>query len=203
MTDAERELFLQACDDIPYGIWGKLLLYTGIRPQESAGLYVCDADTDARRLHICRALKSEGNIGETKTKSGVRTVPIPEIILDDIRELKGERKANVYLFERDGGAPLSRKAINIRWERIYRDMQKRAIAQNNAALVGDDLTLYCLRHTYCTDMLRAGVPITTAKVFMGHSSTAMVDKIYGHHTPDQTDAAERMLNALYLDERRD
>lgn len=198
LTKDERALFLAACDaSEKYGTWGRLLLYTGIRPQESAGLYVSDIDIDARRLTISRALKADGVIGVPKTKSGIRTIPIPAVILDDMRTLTSGRRAGEYLFARDGGAPLSHQAIKRRWECLYALMQKLATAQNNALLVGDDLTLYCLRHTYCTDMLRAGVPITTAKVFMGHSSTTMVDKIYGHHTPDQTDVAEIMLNALY------
>ena len=201
LTDGERTFFLRACEECNHGTWGRLLLFTGIRPQESAGLYVSDVDIDARRLAVSRALKSDGNIGEPKTKSGVRLIPLPAVILDDMRKLKGNRPGDAYLFERDKGAPLSHQAIKRRWERLYAIMKKIATDEGKDALVGDDLTLYCLRHTYCTDMLRAGVPITTAKVLMGHSSTAMVDKIYGHHTPDQTDAAENMMNLLFDSDR--
>lgn len=201
LTKDERVLFLKACEDSgDIGIWGKLLLYTGIRPQESVPLKIMDVDFSTMRLSVNQALKSEGNIDGPKTESGVRLIPIPQILVSDLKQIIGDRKPDEYLFIRKGGIPMSHGAIKYRWNKvIYKKMQTLADAQNNALLLGDDLTLYCLRHTYCTDLLRAKVPITTAKVLMGHSSTDMVDKIYGHHTEDQTEEAKQMLNALYAE----
>ena len=36
------------------------------------------------------------------------------------------------------------------------------------SVVARDLTPYCLRHTYATDLQTAGVPINIAKEFLGH-----------------------------------
>lgn len=47
-------------------------------------------------------------------------------------------------------------------------------------LVAKDLTPYCLRHTFCTDLERAGVPINVAKDLMGHSDIAVTANIYTH-----------------------
>ena len=46
--------------------------------------------------------------------------------------------------------------------------------------IAPDLTLYCLRHTFCTDLQRAGVAINVAKELMGHSSIAVTADIYTH-----------------------
>lgn len=46
--------------------------------------------------------------------------------------------------------------------------------------IAPDLTLYCLRHTFCTDLQRAGVAINIAKELMGHSSIAVTADIYTH-----------------------
>lgn len=44
----------------------------------------------------------------------------------------------------------------------------------------EDLTAYCLRHTYCTNLQKQGVDIRTAQYLMGHSSIQMTAKIYTH-----------------------
>ncbi len=55
-----------------------------------------------------------------------------------------------------------------------------------------DVTMYCLRHTYCTDLQTAGVPINVAKDFMGHSSITLTANIYTH-TSDKSwlDASDK------------
>ena len=46
--------------------------------------------------------------------------------------------------------------------------------------VADDLTPYCLRHTFCTDLQRAGVSINVAKELMGHADIQTTANIYTH-----------------------
>ena len=41
-----------------------------------------------------------------------------------------------------------------------------------------DLVPYCLRHTYCTDLQDAGVPINVAKYLMGHEDISTTGNIY-------------------------
>lgn len=47
-------------------------------------------------------------------------------------------------------------------------------------LIAKDLTPYCLRHTFCTDLERAGVPLNVAKDLMGHSDISVTANIYTH-----------------------
>jgi integrase len=51
--------------------------------------------------------------------------------------------------------------------------------------IADDLVPYCFRHTFCTDLQDAGVPINVAKDLMGHSSISVTAKIYTHMTDAQ------------------
>lgn len=48
------------------------------------------------------------------------------------------------------------------------------------SVVADDLTPYCLRHTFCTDLQKAGVPINVAKELMGHADISTTANIYTH-----------------------
>ena len=49
---------------------------------------------------------------------------------------------------------------------------------------------HCIRHTYSTDMQRAGVPIAIVSAILGHSSTDVTDK-YTH-----LDNIEDLRNAV-------
>ena len=64
-------------------------------------------------------------------------------------------------------------------------------------LVGRDLTPYCLRHTYCTDLQNAGVPINVAKYLMGHSDIRVTANIYTHHTEDVSKSAIKAMEHYY------
>ena len=56
------------------------------------------------------------------------------------------------------------------------------------------LSLYCYRHTYCTDLQAAGVPINVAKELMGHSSIAVTAQIYTHKSDEAFNNAADLIN---------
>ena len=63
------------------------------------------------------------------------------------------------------------------------------------SVVADDLTPYCLRHTYATDLQSAGVPLNVAKDLPGHQSIAMTSQIYTHLSVDAfTEASLKVIN---------
>jgi site-specific recombinase XerD len=62
--------------------------------------------------------------------------------------------------------------------------------------VADDLVPYCLRHTFCTDLQDAGVPINVAIELMGHTDIATTAKIYTHGTERTFSAALDAMNNL-------
>ena len=58
-----------------------------------------------------------------------------------------------------------------------------------------DLTPYCLRHEYCTNLARLGVDIRTAQRLMGHSTITLTADIYTHVEADAIRAAADILGA--------
>jgi len=48
------------------------------------------------------------------------------------------------------------------------------------SVLTDDLVCYCLRHTFCTDLKKKGVPVDIAMYLMGHEDIRMTANIYGH-----------------------
>ena len=64
--------------------------------------------------------------------------------------------------------------------------------------LAEDLDLYDLRHTYCTDLEIAGVPINVAKTLMGHKDISTTANIYTHSSPETVETARALLNAAAL-----
>ncbi len=199
LTDEERAAILEAAKTHRLGNLVRVLLYCGLRPQEAVALCWSDVDRINNRLVISRALKRDGNIGETKSESGARSVPIPPAI-QDIFSSPGS--LNEYIFTTPTGKRFSSTSLRQAWRNFLRDVDialgaeyelyygKPRIIQSALA---PDLTMYCLRHTYCTDLEAAGVPINVARYLMGHSSIVLTSRIYTHIRDDTlADAAEKI-----------
>ena len=72
------------------------------------------------------------------------------------------------------------------------------------SVVADDLTPYCLRHTYATDLQSADVPINVTKDFLGHKSIAMTSQIYTHLSVDAfADASLKVINFQHAQQRKE
>ena len=63
--------------------------------------------------------------------------------------------------------------------------------------LADDFVPYCFRHTYCTDLCKAGVDVRTAQKLMGHANISITADIYTHIDINDIQAAGEKLN-LYL-----
>ena len=61
--------------------------------------------------------------------------------------------------------------------------------------IAQDLCLYCLRHTFCTDLQQKGVPLNTAKYLMGHTNISVTSQIYTHPGDAEVIEAGRLIDA--------
>lgn len=173
ITDCEREHILKVCETHRGGLFLKIMLNCGLRPSEVARLQWKDVDLKEKELHV---------VGKTKTKASKRTVPIPELFACEI--IKGE-PFDLVCTNTIGGK-LTRSATYQMWESfIYHLNISMGCETYRRSLVppfrvADDLVMYNLRHTYCTDLEKADVPINIARVLMGHSSISVTAQIYTH-----------------------
>ena len=66
----------------------------------------------------------------------------------------------------------------------------------NGHKLSPDISLYCLRHTFCTDMQRLGVPVEVTKYLMGHEDISTTSNIYTDSgKPEALRAADIILSA--------
>lgn len=77
---------------------------------------------------------------------------------------------------------------------IYPDPANPKLPRNGHR-IAQDLCLYCLRHSYCTDLQRQGVPLTTAQYLMGHSNISVTADIYTHSGDAEVIAAGQLIDA--------
>lgn len=77
---------------------------------------------------------------------------------------------------------------------IYPDPRDKAKPRNGHKLA-DDLVLYCLRHTYCTDLGKKGVPIEDIKYLMGHEDITMTLTVYSHPGEETAERAAKIVRA--------
>lgn len=77
---------------------------------------------------------------------------------------------------------------------IYPDPHDKTKPRNGHKLA-DDLVLYCLRHTYCTDLGKKGVPIEDIKYLMGHEDISMTLTVYSHPGEEAAERAAGIVRA--------
>ena len=168
ITPEERHKILETAKTHPFGLAVKILLMCGLRPQEVVALKWSDIDQINRRIMVRRAQKKSGDIAETKTEAGARNVPIPPALWDSL-SIPDDIDKRIIVPPRGEGYTYS--GMLYAWHKF------KAAADVN-------IDMYDLRHTYCTDLEAAGVPINVAKYLMGHSNILMTSKIYTHMRDD-------------------
>lgn len=142
------------------GEFGPYLLFlwlTGCRPGEARTLTADAVDwqngTASVREH------------KTRRRGKTRTLYLSG---EALAVLKGQSRTSGHLFRRSDGKPFSRHGIMERWNRV-------------AKLAGVyPLTCYCLRHSFATRALESGLSDTDVAALLGHSSTAILHRVYSH-----------------------
>lgn len=184
LTDEERSHVLAVAEEHRAGLWIYLTLYAGLRPGESAALQWQDIDFKRNEIRIYKALESgTGAAKGPKTSAGHRDIPIHPELLRKLREAKREPFDPVLV--NTWGNAMTPDGLQRLWHSFLRalDIHMGAEVYRNKivkSVVAPDLTAYCLRHTFCTDLQRAGVPINVAKELMGHSDISVTANIYTH-----------------------
>ena len=202
LTQSERATLLSVINGGHRGrLFCLLMLYAGLRNGECAALKWADVNFDRNLIHVNKALKADGTIQPfTKTNAGMRTVPLQRVLKNALWESRGE--STQYVCTNLLGNRYTKKTIHDMWENIKRlmDIELGATLYRNKIIesrIPPDLKLYNLRHTFCTDLQSAGVPINVARELMGHSDISVTAKIYTHHSHVAYDDALSRLNDFH------
>lgn len=149
-----------------------VLRYTGCRIGEVMALLVSDVSFDERTISITKNLYN-GVAGPTKTKAGVRRVPMPDVLTDILKDyLDHYHIDSPILFPTRVGTYVNCSTRNKRWKRISHQIFGDAVPS--------DFTPHIFRHTYASTLVKNHIPPTTAQLLLGHDSLQTTLKTYTH-----------------------
>lgn len=191
LTDFERLHFLKVLPTDRRFLVFAIMYYCGCRPSEARNVI----RTDFEKVDENWFLKIRG----TKTKNATRTVPVPSDFVISIKEYLAKISFDRLATTGTGNAIDSRTFVRI-WKRLTREINisMGANVYRNSLVpplpLAEDLVPYCLRHTYCTDLLKAGIDLRVAQHLMGHSSIELTADIYTHIDESMIFKAAEILN---------
>lgn len=203
LTPEERGLLLKACENHYAKPMVYLMLYAGLRPNECVALRWKHIDFENRLIHVTTAQESGTRNEKTpKTKAGIRDIPMVPILYNFLVSIKSDNPED-YVLRTSTGRPCTVDRLDMWWRSLLREMDMLAGAKvyRNKIVeskLAPDLKLYMLRHTFCTDLQRAGVPLNIARVLMGHSDIRVTAQIYTHYTDDQMQKTLEQLASFHM-----
>jgi integrase len=165
------------------GVLVRVLVGTGVRPEEAFGAEWRDVNLDQRVLTVRRAF-AKGRLKDyAKTERSRRRVPLRARTVAALLQLENRRG---ILLPNSAGKRVD--INNFRHRGWTPALQAAGIAHRR---------IYDLRHTYATWSLAAGIDIFTLSRRMG-TSVAMIDRTYGHLAAGADDYERDLLDAFDL-----
>lgn len=176
LSAQEVQALASACGD--QGDVVTILAYTGLRWSELVGLRAKDVNLDARRLYVRRAAPEvEGRIiiGPPKTRAGIRTVPLPQVVVEIFQRRVRGRDPDEPAVRSPNGTML--RSNNWRRHTHWND----ALAKTGLA----PLTIHDLRHTYASLARKSGADLRYVQKTMGHSTPTVTANTYSDLYSDE------------------
>lgn len=168
--------------DAARALWASLAALGGMRAGEVERL----------RWHHVNLASNTIRVPGTKTEAARRSVPIAPALRARLEQARGPGQDELVV-----GA----------WGNVRRDLAAAVTRANTrAALAAADAGVVAppklprvspndLRRTFASWMVQQGVPLHTVATLMGHSSSRMVERVYGKLSREQLDAAILSLPA--------
>jgi integrase len=140
-----------------------------------------------RTVRVDRQIVDGGGFGPPKTSASVRTIPLPQSVVD---ALAGHLQAfpaseSGLIFTRPSGAPWKRSSFSEHW-----------IKARAATGTPDDVTMHSLRHFYASLLIRHGESVKVVQMRLGHATAAETLDTYSHLWPDSEDRTRDAVDAV-------
>ena len=186
LTIDEQKKFLEVAEKSSNYNQFAFILQTGLRTGELIGLKWSDIDWEKRVIHIQRSMEyrysvGEWRIGEPKSKSGYRDVPLTEEAIailkrqkEKLREIKVinmQYKEHVFLCRK--GEPTKNSAYDTS---LFKLCDKAGM---------EHFSMHVLRHTMATRCIEGGMRPKTLQVILGHANVGITMNLYVHVIEDE------------------
>ena len=193
LNEQELDTFMETIrqDEVWYEFFYTELM-TGLRRGEICGLMWKDFDEKKGTLKVCRTLHSKKMgvfaLGDTKTSKGMRTIILPQSIVELLRQRK-KRAISQWIFPHPTSPELPANP-----DSAYRRLK---VLLQQAGL--PDIRFHDLRHTFATHALASGVDAKTLSGILGHTNASFTLDTYTHVTSDMQRQASGIVGSFMED----
>ena len=187
LTPEEMQRFLIQAKYEGYFEMLLLELTTGMRRGELLALQWDDLNLDTGELNICRQVyhvKGSMQITEPKTKSSIRTIILPKVVLNVLAEYKKTVNSR-WLFPSPMIEDMPRNPQSV--YKKFKSILERSGCKN--------IRFHDLRHTFATTALANGMDVKTLSSIIGHVSSQTTLDIYLHSTLEMQRQAARKIDS--------
>ena len=184
LEEWERDLILKSDHRFKPAVM--CMLYAGLRRGEALAINIDrDVDFAAMTITVREAVRFEYGhpvLADPKTEAGSRTVPLLDILANELSGLHG------LLAPSATGVLMSKTAFRRAWDSYLSHL---------STLAGKEVSIQAhdLRHSYCTMLYDSGIDMKTAQKWMGHADQTMTMRIYTRLTAEREEASARQLRA--------
>jgi site-specific recombinase XerD len=149
MNPSDVKRLIESIDDVRDRALILLLLRTGIRIGEALSLTMNDIDLAEKRIHVLEGEKN--SMGRVVYLSGDALFALK-------RWLAIQNKENTFIFSGRGNSPICYSTARSRFAAYLR----------KAGLEHKGYTVHCLRHTFASELLNAGMRLEVLQQLLGH-----------------------------------
>lgn len=191
-TKQELNHFLECCKkecDLKYYAAFRLLAYSGMRKGELRALTWNDVDFNKNTISINKTATID-ETGKTviqlpKTHNSRRVISMDQQTMAILREWQIKQRKDLLklgynamngrqiVFNGKNNKPLSHVTLNDKFKNVQ--------VKNGLKVI----SIHGLRHTHCSLLLAAGVPVNDVKDRLGHANIQTTLNIYAHVTKQQ------------------
>ena len=181
-----QKKFLEQAKGQSYENQYRFILQTGLRTGELIGLKWKDVDFENKTVKIQRSMEyrysiGEWRVGEPKSKSGYRTIPLTDEAIRILLEQKEKNKKikiipmewSEYIFLCRKGEPVKNSTYDTA---LFKICEKAGI---------NKFSMHVLRHTFATRCIEAGMKPKTLQMLLGHSNIGITMNLYVHTTEEE------------------
>jgi integrase len=181
-----QKVFLKYASGQSYENQYRFILQTGLRTGELVGLKWEDIDFQNKTLKIQRSMEyrysvGEWRVGEPKSKSGYRTIPLTDEAIDILKRQKEKNKKikvipmewSAFVFLCRKGTPIKNSTYDTA---LFKICDKAQIPR---------FSMHVLRHTFATRCIEGGMKPKTLQIILGHSNIGITMDLYVHTTEEE------------------
>ena len=194
-----------------------IMMLSGLRRGELSALTWSDINLEEKTINVNKTVEypPQGKAfirRYTKSISGMRNVYIPQRLVDYLKALP---RKSILVYPSASGQMMSVSAWKAVWQSYMKELNRKygertPADKRRAKLPGrysldmtiPPITLHWLRHTFCTLMYFAGVPVEQACAQMGHADISTTYKIYTHldmqYKAHDMSALDKLLDASQM-----